>query len=134
MCLNCGTILCGRYENKHALNHSNSNREHYVCLNTINCSVYCYKCDDFVINDTAGNLLNNLRQELKDDDSSSETSTTCMDELSSTKSQFHPETASTSSSDSGWEEPLPTRKLRPRKRTLSSDNAEAINRKKLRKV
>lgn len=127
MCLNCGIVLCGRYDNRHALNHSSKNADHDVCLNTLNGSVYCYKCDDFVINDTDKNALCDLRHELRDDDSLSETSTF---ESSSTKTQ---ETASTSSSDSGWEEP--NRKLRPRKRTTSSDSTEGVaKRKTLRKV
>lgn len=142
MCLNCGQVLCGRYVNGHALHHSNENMQHYVCLNTLNCSVFCYKCDDFVINDTGKNLLYNLRQELKDDDSSSEASST-LDELSSVKSSSQQESASTSSSDSGWfEEPsTPTnsagRKLRPRKRTISNDlngGSEPTKKKPLRKV
>lgn len=142
MCLTCGQVLCGRYENGHALHHSKEHNQHNVCLNTLNCSVFCYKCDDFVINDTAKNTLFTLRQELKDDDSSSEAST-FFDEGSSVKSSQQ-ESASTSSSDSGWfEEPsipsantTPTigRKLRPRKRTISSDSNEPAKKKPLRKV
>lgn len=141
MCLNCGQVLCGRYVNGHALHHSTKNTQHYVCLNTLDCSVFCYKCDDFVINDTGKNLLYNLRQELKDDDTSSETSSS-LDELSM-KSSSHRESISTSSSDSGWfDGPLtPTstagRKLRPRKRTISSDlngTTEPTKKKPLRKV
>lgn len=128
MCLHCGAVLCGRYDNRHALNHSSKHVHHDVCLNTLNGSVYCYKCDDFVINDTDKNALCDLRHELRDDDSLSETST--FESSSSTKTQ---ETASTSSSDSGWEEP--NRKLRPRKRTTSSDSTEVVTkRKSLRKV
>lgn len=136
MCLNCGIVLCGRYENGHALNHSTINKEHTVCLNTLNCSVYCYKCDDFVINDTSKNLLDDLRQEFRDDSDSSSEASTFIDESSSSKSQQ--ETASTTSSssgDSGWEEPPAIgRKLRPRKRTISSDSSDGTKRKSLRKV
>lgn len=149
MCLQCGSVRCGRYESGHALKHS-SQRNHSICINTINLSVYCYKCDEFVVNDTTDNVLEDIRQELKDGDCDtvSETSST-MEEISSSKSAQ--ENASTSSSsDSGWEEPssssavsstsshhsgttataatTPTtsatasRKLRPRKRTISSDS------------
>lgn len=149
MCLQCGSVRCGRYESGHALKHS-SQRNHSICINTINLSVYCYKCDEFVVNDTTDNVLEEIRQELKDGDCDtvSETSST-MEEISSSKSAQ--ENASTSSSsDSGWEEPssssavssssshhsgttataatTPTtsatasRKLRPRKRTISSDS------------
>lgn len=139
MCLNCGQVLCGRYENGHALNHSTENTQHNVCLNMLNCSVFCYKCDDFVINDTVKKVLDNLRQELMDDDSSSEAST-FLDESSSTKSS-HPESASSSSSDSGWsEDPAAAilshngRRLRPRKRTNSNDSNEQLKKKPLRRV
>lgn len=142
MCLNCGQVLCGRYINGHALHHSTSNTQHNVCLNTLNCSVYCYKCDDFVIN--GKNLLDNLREEFKDDDSSSEASNS-LDESSSTKSKG---SASTSSNDSGWfDESMPGissstvgHRLRPRKRTISTSNTnengnESPTKKKLlRKV
>lgn len=134
MCLNCGSILCGRYVSGHALHHSKENNEHAVCLNTLNCSVFCYICDDFVINDTDKTVIDSLRQEFREnnDDTSSEAST-FQDESSSSKSQQ--ETRSTSSSDSGWgEEPSFNRKLRPRKRTISSDSSESIKRKTLRKV
>ncbi|XP_058061232.1 ubiquitin carboxyl-terminal hydrolase 3-like [Anopheles bellator] len=156
MCLQCGVVLCGRYDNGHALKHSNGNRNHNICMNTANQSVYCYKCDEFVINDTVENALDEIRQELKDGDQMdtiSETSST-LEEISSSKSIQ--ETASTSSSsDSGWEEPSPTalaaptpshptaitsaRKLRPRKRTISSDSnnengATTAKRKSMRRV
>ncbi|XP_053664790.1 ubiquitin carboxyl-terminal hydrolase 3-like [Anopheles marshallii] len=158
MCLQCGAVLCGRYDNGHALKHSNMNKNHNICMNTSNQSVYCYKCDEFVINDTNDNALEELRQELKEGngdqmDTISETSST-LEEISSSKSTQ--ETASTSSSsDSGWEEPSPTalitpvpiptvaivssRKLRPRKRTISSDSnnengATTAKRKSMRRV
>ncbi|XP_055596056.1 ubiquitin carboxyl-terminal hydrolase 3-like [Uranotaenia lowii] len=143
LCLQCGSVLCGRYESAHALKHS-SKQNHNICINTVNLSVYCYKCDEFVVNDTADNMIDEIRQELKDGDadSVSETSST-MEEISSSKSTPESASGSTTSSDSGWEEPTtPTtttsgagssvvfgsaagsasRKLRPRKRTISSDS------------
>lgn len=149
MCLQCGSVRCGRYESGHALKHS-SQRNHSICINTINLSVYCYKCDEFVVNDTTDNVLEEVRQELKDGDCDtvSETSST-MEEISSSKSAQENASSTSSSSDSGWEEPssssavsstsshsgtpapatasTPTsggaaRKLRPRKRTISSDS------------
>uniref|UniRef100_A0A1Q3FB42 Ubiquitin carboxyl-terminal hydrolase n=1 Tax=Culex tarsalis TaxID=7177 RepID=A0A1Q3FB42_CULTA len=153
MCLQCGSVRCGRYEQGHALKHS-SQRNHSICINTVNLSVYCYKCDEFVVNDTTDNVLEEIRGELKDGDCDtvSETSST-MEEISSSKSGggIQENASSTSSSsDSGWEEPsssavsstssshcgtpaagasaiavtliTPVRKLRPRKRTISSDS------------
>lgn len=151
MCLQCGSVLCGRYENAHALQHS-SKQNHNICINTVNLSVYCYKCDEFVINDTPDNVLEEVRQELKDGDSDtvSETSST-MEEISSSKSAQETASSTSSSSDSGWEEsataPLSSassvssnaRKLRPRKRTISSDSnnengAGSAKRKSMRRV
>lgn len=126
MCLNCGQVLCGRYENGHALHHSELHTQHNVCLNTLNCMVYCYKCDDFVIN--GKHLLDNLRKEFNND------------ELYSS-SESNP--ASASSSDSGCSDetmlnvtsPITSRGLRPRKRTNSNSNGNVSpTKKKLRKV
>lgn len=143
MCLQCGSVRCGRYESGHALKHS-SKQNHNICINIVNLSVYCYKCDEFVVNDTPENTLEEIRQELKDGDGDtvSETSST-MEEISSSKSGQETASSTSSSSDSGWEEPSTVssvssstttssstsasaspsaRKLRPRKRTISSDS------------
>lgn len=105
-----------------------------------------------MVNDTADNVLEEIRGELKDGDCDtvSETSST-MEEISSSKSgggggAQENASSTSSSSDSGWEEPssassavfstsshsgaalsavtliTPVRKLRPRKRTISSDS------------
>ncbi|GAB0092220.1 Ubiquitinyl hydrolase 1 [Sergentomyia squamirostris] len=147
LCLHCGSVLCGRYENSHALKHSSARNDHKVCMSTLNCSVFCYKCDDFVINDSQHKRIIELRHELngQDDDSTSEAYATASSSSSSTSSvtddatasrKFGQEVTSTSSSsDSGWEEIAPLgRKLRPRKRTISSDSTENTKRKSLRKV
>uniref|UniRef100_A0A1B0C837 ubiquitinyl hydrolase 1 n=2 Tax=Lutzomyia longipalpis TaxID=7200 RepID=A0A1B0C837_LUTLO len=138
MCLNCGTVLCGRYEKCHALRHSSSRNDHKICMSMMNFSVYCYKCDEFVVNDTKEMRLCELRQELnsKDDDSASETSTSSgVDDPAVVGRKYHQEmTSASSSSDSGWEEMPHSRKLRPRKRTISSDSVENTKRKSLRKV
>ncbi|XP_040163528.1 ubiquitin carboxyl-terminal hydrolase 3-like [Anopheles arabiensis] len=164
MCLQCGAVLCGRYDNGHALKHSNAHQNHNICMNTSNQSVFCYKCDEFVINDTDDNALEELRQELKDAtgvadqlDTISETSST-LEEISSSKSTQETASSTSSSSDSGWEEPSPaalvpapsaatasstaavsSRKLRPRKRTISNDSnsengATTAKRKSQRRV
>ncbi|XP_060933364.1 ubiquitin carboxyl-terminal hydrolase 3 [Limanda limanda] len=69
ICLTCTTVHCGRYVNGHAKKHfedsqvlSNSQRRgekqekekshHSVCMDCSNFSVYCYRCDEFVVNDT----------------------------------------------------------------------------------
>lgn len=40
LCLNCGIILCGRYDNGHALKHSQDNVNHNICMSVHNLSVY----------------------------------------------------------------------------------------------
>lgn len=147
MCLNCGKILCGRYVNSHALKHSSE--EHKLCMNTLNQSVFCYQCDDFVINETR--QLDELRAELQLlDGDTEEASTTASsssslsgqsvtagggggtEEGSKANSNKSGRQSSSSGGDSGWaDEVLPqtlARRLRPRKRTISSDsNQETAN-------
>lgn len=99
----------------------------HLSIEKLRKQIFSYKCDDFVINETS--YVEELRQELKNEDDS------CSETSSSSKSQQ--ETASVSSNDSGWEDtPKPGRKLRPRKRTISSESGDSATakRKSLRKV
>uniref|UniRef100_A0A1Q3F1J4 Ubiquitin carboxyl-terminal hydrolase n=1 Tax=Culex tarsalis TaxID=7177 RepID=A0A1Q3F1J4_CULTA len=50
MCLKCGTQLCGRSVNQHALEHYKTPRSesHALCLNTTRFQVWCYQCDQEV--------------------------------------------------------------------------------------
>lgn len=50
MCLRCGTQLCGRAQNKHALNHFNIPHSdcHALTANTSSWEVYCYNCNNEV--------------------------------------------------------------------------------------
>ncbi|CAK1586684.1 unnamed protein product [Parnassius mnemosyne] len=50
MCLRCGTQLCGRTRNKHALNHFNTPHSdcHSLTANTTTWEVYCYSCNNEV--------------------------------------------------------------------------------------
>ncbi|XP_065084616.1 ubiquitin carboxyl-terminal hydrolase 16/45 [Ochlerotatus camptorhynchus] len=47
LCLQCGTQLCGRYRNQHALAHYKTPRSepHSVAMNTTEFKVWCYQCD-----------------------------------------------------------------------------------------
>ncbi|KAL4227690.1 Ubiquitin carboxyl-terminal hydrolase 3 [Mactra antiquata] len=65
ICLTCCNIGCGRYVSGHALSHYECNSKHCVCMDSENFSVYCYACDDFVINDTPGRHLDILRKNLQ---------------------------------------------------------------------
>lgn len=164
MCLNCGKILCGRYVNSHALKHSANpsssasvDSHHKLCMNTLNQSVFCYQCDDFIVNDTA--QLDELRRELQTtttsakgpadeeeiqsvsnasgnaEDTNSGSQVAGKVAVSSSSSSSRQPSSSSSSccstttGDSGWagDELLPQsgplgRRLRPRKRTISSDS------------
>lgn len=172
MCLNCGKILCGRYVNSHALQHSDNTLglAHKLCMNTLNQAVYCYTCDDFVINETA--QLDELRQELvqaagDDDDDNDQQLTeevatthtpTTSSSSSSASSQNMGEEMTINSNSNGGSSNKPTttttprppstgdssgvwtddvvlpqtlsgRRLRPRKRTISSDSSNHENSK-----
>ncbi|XP_068617516.1 ubiquitin carboxyl-terminal hydrolase 16/45 isoform X2 [Battus philenor] len=50
MCLRCGTQLCGRTRNKHALNHFNTPHSdcHSLTANTTTWDIYCYSCNNEV--------------------------------------------------------------------------------------
>ncbi|KAK0044152.1 ubiquitin carboxyl-terminal hydrolase 3 [Biomphalaria pfeifferi] len=63
ICLTCGEINCGRYIKGHAKEHHESFTElHAVCMDCHNLMAFCYKCDDFVINDTNFGHLEKLRK------------------------------------------------------------------------
>lgn len=64
MCLKCGVVLCGRYVNGHCKLHGESNTDHYVCIDT-SLMVFCYKCDEFVINDTPTGSIQLIRTALE---------------------------------------------------------------------
>ena len=42
-----------RYVAAHGLKHREKTKSHSVCMETKELSVFCYDCDEFVINDTA---------------------------------------------------------------------------------
>ena len=42
-----------RYVAAHGLKHKEKTKSHSVCMETNELSVFCYDCDEFVINDTA---------------------------------------------------------------------------------
>ncbi|XP_069137044.1 ubiquitin carboxyl-terminal hydrolase 3-like isoform X1 [Argopecten irradians] len=65
ICTRCGKIHCGRYVNGHAKEHHEAFTQHAVCMDCDNYSVYCYICDEFVINDTKYGHLDKLRKSLQ---------------------------------------------------------------------
>lgn len=50
LCLMCGSQLCGRSKNQHALKHFQTPRSdsHSVAMNTTTFEIWCYSCDDEV--------------------------------------------------------------------------------------
>ncbi|XP_039291579.1 ubiquitin carboxyl-terminal hydrolase 3 [Nilaparvata lugens] len=62
ICLHCGKIHCGRYVNGHALQHSSSITCHNVCMDCESLAVFCYDCDEFVVNDVGGGLVEQARR------------------------------------------------------------------------
>lgn len=64
VCLSCGYEGCGRYVSAHALAHAQS-AQHPVCMEVKETSVFCYNCDDFIINDTSDQRVHNIRQQLQ---------------------------------------------------------------------
>ncbi|XP_074651143.1 ubiquitin carboxyl-terminal hydrolase 3-like [Tubulanus polymorphus] len=66
MCLACGVVNCGRYVSAHALRHYEEDRQHCVCLDCQTYVAFCYACDDFVINDTSSNKIDQVRKVLQD--------------------------------------------------------------------
>ena len=61
LCVTCGTLSCGRYVNAHGLKHKEKTKTHAVCIETKELSVFCYDCDEFIVNDTPDRVLENLR-------------------------------------------------------------------------
>ncbi|KAK2171241.1 hypothetical protein NP493_1087g00063 [Ridgeia piscesae] len=76
VCLTCGSVNCGRYVNAHAKAHFEANKPlHCVTMDCDSSAVFCYMCDEFVINDTVTSDIQQIREHLQTILSSSENST-----------------------------------------------------------
>ncbi|XP_069765555.1 ubiquitin carboxyl-terminal hydrolase 44 isoform X1 [Narcine bancroftii] len=62
-CLSCSHVACGRYNEEHALKHFQESK-HPVALEVNELYVFCYICDDYVLNDNATGDLKLLRSTL----------------------------------------------------------------------
>nr|XP_005480744.1 ubiquitin carboxyl-terminal hydrolase 44 [Zonotrichia albicollis]XP_014127411.1 ubiquitin carboxyl-terminal hydrolase 44 [Zonotrichia albicollis]XP_014127420.1 ubiquitin carboxyl-terminal hydrolase 44 [Zonotrichia albicollis]XP_026653662.1 ubiquitin carboxyl-terminal hydrolase 44 [Zonotrichia albicollis] len=62
-CLSCSHVACGRYIEEHALKHFEES-SHPVALEVNELYVFCYLCDDYVLNDNATGDLKLLRSTL----------------------------------------------------------------------
>ncbi|XP_077565402.1 ubiquitin carboxyl-terminal hydrolase 44 [Stigmatopora nigra] len=62
-CLGCAHVACGRYIREHALRHFERQR-HPLAMEVNHRYVFCYLCDDYVLNDNATGDLELLRSTL----------------------------------------------------------------------
>ncbi|XP_060924633.1 ubiquitin carboxyl-terminal hydrolase 44 [Limanda limanda] len=62
-CLGCAHVACGRYIEEHALQHFQQQR-HPLAMEINELYVFCYLCDDYVLNDNATGDLKLLRSTL----------------------------------------------------------------------
>uniref|UniRef100_A0A8C2LJ48 Ubiquitin carboxyl-terminal hydrolase n=1 Tax=Cricetulus griseus TaxID=10029 RepID=A0A8C2LJ48_CRIGR len=62
-CLSCSHVACGRYIAEHALKHFEES-SHPVAFEVNDMYVFCYLCNDYVLNDTAAGDLKSLRSTL----------------------------------------------------------------------
>eukprot|EP00127_Corallochytrium_limacisporum_P003323 Clim_evm12s148 gene=Clim_evmTU12s148 len=60
ICLQCGRVSCGRYQKAHAKHHAESTG-HCLVLDIHTKAAHCYKCDEFVVNDTKEGDIDRLR-------------------------------------------------------------------------
>ncbi|XP_075996265.1 ubiquitin carboxyl-terminal hydrolase 3 [Genypterus blacodes] len=80
VCLSCLIVHCGRYVNGHAKKHFEESQtagqkkgekqerergHHCVCMDCSNYSVFCYRCDEFVVNDTELEQVQKVREHLQ---------------------------------------------------------------------
>ncbi|XP_061531891.1 ubiquitin carboxyl-terminal hydrolase 3 [Phycodurus eques] len=81
LCLTCLVVHCGRYVNGHAKKHFEESHvcssqrkadkqekeksQHSVCMDSGNYSVFCYRCDEFVVNDTKVGHVQKVREHLQ---------------------------------------------------------------------
>ncbi|XP_070803621.1 ubiquitin carboxyl-terminal hydrolase 44 [Pituophis catenifer annectens] len=59
-CLSCSHVACGRYIEEHALKHFQESN-HPVALEVNELHIFCYLCDDYVLNDNATGDIKLLR-------------------------------------------------------------------------
>ncbi|XP_033639082.1 ubiquitin carboxyl-terminal hydrolase 44-B-like [Asterias rubens] len=62
-CLSCTNVACGRYNEEHALKHFKESK-HPLAIEVNDRYVFCYDCDDYILNDNAPGDLKLLRTTL----------------------------------------------------------------------
>uniref|UniRef100_A0A6M2DER8 Ubiquitin carboxyl-terminal hydrolase n=1 Tax=Xenopsylla cheopis TaxID=163159 RepID=A0A6M2DER8_XENCH len=122
LCLYCGVVLCGRYNNQHAKQHAESNLSHDLCMQCEIFSVFCYKCDDYVCAEQNEYLIENVRQ-LLHEYNSHETS----NEISPCASVSDIMDDNIQPSKNDLDEPVRNLRPRARKRSASTDTSSVEN-------
>lgn len=73
MCLNCCSIRCSRYVNGHGLSHFEENNGHCLAVSLADLSVWCYKCERYILSDSLKPILKLLEeQKFKEDTNNSQ--------------------------------------------------------------
>ncbi|XP_038053251.1 ubiquitin carboxyl-terminal hydrolase 44-like [Patiria miniata] len=62
-CLSCTNVACGRYNEEHAVKHFQESK-HPLAIEVNDRYVFCYECDDYILNDNAPGDLKLLRTTL----------------------------------------------------------------------
>ncbi|XP_046401306.1 ubiquitin carboxyl-terminal hydrolase 3-like isoform X2 [Ischnura elegans] len=120
LCLHCGEIHCGRYVNGHAKSHSDISEGHNVCMDCVSLTVFCYTCDEFVINDTENGLLSKVRHSLCRSDNNENIENEDAQSSIGDSESWKSDCSSKDASENG-------RTLRPRKRSHSLDSGGTEN-------
>ncbi|XP_066590107.1 ubiquitin carboxyl-terminal hydrolase 3-like isoform X2 [Prorops nasuta] len=136
LCLHCGAVHCGRYVAGHALQHHETNTQHSVCIDCENLAVFCYTCDEYVVNDTTSGQIEKIRrmrfrkEEQKENEESWSTGTS-MSPGSRRNDSEDQDADAEADADAIWKAEVVVRNLRPRttrKRLYSLDGGSGDNR------
>lgn len=139
LCLYCGAVHCGRYVAGHALQHHEENTQHCVCIDCENLAVFCYLCDEYVVNDTTNGQIEKIRRVTfrKDEHKENEEnwnmspSTTPSSRRANGSDNDNENENDNDSADALWKAEVVVRNLRPRtarKRLHSLDGTSGDNR------
>nr|XP_046486130.1 ubiquitin carboxyl-terminal hydrolase 3-like isoform X2 [Neodiprion pinetum] len=120
LCLHCGAVHCGRYVGGHAMQHHEQNTQHCVCIDCENLAVFCYSCDEYVVNDTLNGQIEKIRRNAFHKSGHKD----CEDTWNESPRE------NGTDSDALWKADVVVRNLRPRtrKRSHSLDGSSVENR------
>ncbi|XP_076227912.1 ubiquitin carboxyl-terminal hydrolase 3 [Nomia melanderi] len=131
LCLYCGAVHCGRYVSGHALQHHEQDSQHCVCIDCENLAVFCYMCDEYVVNDTTNGQIEKIRRITFRKDEHKENEENWNTSPSTTPSSRRENSDNDNDADALWKAEVVVRNLRPRtarKRLHSLDGTSGDNR------